>query len=177
MYNNISPWVRYSQGDFFMRKIIIFLLVVCCLAIYINKDSDREIRVRVIPNSDSSNDLVIKNEVKDCTIVYLRELYSSNYDEYLSNINTTMNGFEGLLENTFNTKVSIKLGYHTLYNKTYNNNAVENTKEMTLLVIIGEGKGSNWWGTIYPEFLEVDSDEEFKYESLIVSILNNFKGE
>ena len=35
---------------------------------------------------------------------------------------------------------------------------------MTLYVIIGEGKGSNWWGTVYPEFLTVNGSEEVKYE-------------
>jgi Stage II sporulation protein R (spore_II_R). len=142
-----------------------------------NFNEAKEIRVRIIPNSDSSLDLRQKEKAKDITICYLREAYSEDYETYLSNMKKTLSDFEKLLTKQLQDSVKLELGNHTLYNKTYNNSAVKNTGEMTLYVIIGEGKGSNWWGTVYPEFLEVNSSEEVKYESLILSIFNKIKGE
>lgn len=73
--------------------------------------------------------------------------------------------------------MEVSLSNHTLYNKTYNNSAVKNTSELTFYVVLGRGEGSNWWGTVYPEFLLVSSSEEVHYESLILSIFNKIKGE
>lgn len=167
-----------DKGDLFMRKILIGLLVIVCIGIGIHSlNKEEEIRVRIIPNSDTKKDLDIKEKAKDITVCYLKEAYSKNYDEYLSNLKYSANAFEDILEKELKQNVKIELGNHTLYNKTYNNNAIKNTSEMTLYIILGEGKGSNWWGTIYPEFLEVSSSEEIRYESLILSIFNKIKGE
>ena len=86
-----------------------------------------------------------------------------------------MSSFELALEKELKQSVEVQFENHTLYNKTYNNNAVKNTNEMALYVIIGEGKGDNWWGTVYPEFLEVNGSEEVKYESLILSIFKKIR--
>lgn len=160
-----------------MRKLLLVLLVIACLVIGLQQlNREKEIRVRIIPNSDHSSDLEIKEKAKDITVCYLKEAYDKDYDIYLDNLSKTKNSFELLLEKELQEEVEIQLGNHTLYNKTYNNSAVENTSEMTMYIVLGEGKGSNWWGTIYPEFLEVNSSEEVRYESLILSIFKKIKG-
>lgn len=160
-----------------MRKLIIVILVIACLVIGLQQlNREKEIRVRIIPNSDTSSDLEIKEKAKDITVCYLKEAYDKDYDVYLDNLSKTKKSFELLLEKELHEDVKIQLGNHTLYNKTYNNSAVENTSEMTMYIVLGEGKGSNWWGTIYPEFLEVNSSEEVRYESLILSIFKKIKG-
>ena len=58
----------------------------------------------------------------------------------------------------------------------YNNNVIENSNELTLYIEIGTGKGSNWWGTVYPEFLIVSSSEVMEYESIFVNIFKKIKG-
>lgn len=160
-----------------MRRIIIIFLAIFCFFIILNHKETKEIRVRIIPNSDSRIDLDVKNQAKDITICYLKEAYSENYDIFLDNIEKTKREFNILLEKELNRTVEVSLGNHTLYNKTYNNSAVKNTSQMVLYIIIGNGNGSNWWGTVYPEFLEVSSSEEIKYESLIVRIFDKIKGE
>ncbi|MDE7264624.1 MAG: stage II sporulation protein R [Anaeroplasmataceae bacterium] len=161
-----------------MRKIIIVGIVLLFgLTLFFKLQEEPEIRVRIIPNSDEAYDLEVKEKAKTVTICYLKEAYDSNYETYVSNLRKTIPFFENALSQELKENVEIQLGNHTLYNKTYNNSAVKNTSEMTLYIIIGEGKGSNWWGTVYPEFLEVNGSEEVKYESLILSIFNKIKGE
>ena len=159
-----------------MRKILLVgLILVCAVMVFMKTQETKEIRVRVIPNSDSAKDLTTKEKAKDITVCYLKEAYDKEYTTYLSNIRNTMAYFEVALKNELKQDVEVQFGNHTLYNKTYNNSAVKNTNEMTLYVIIGEGKGDNWWGTVYPEFLEVSSSEEVKYESLILSIFKKIR--
>lgn len=166
------------KGEFFMRKIIIAgLIILCVILLFTRSQEEKEIRVRIIPNSDEASDLKVKEIAKNITVCYLKEAYDDNYNSYLNNIKETIPYFESALEKELKENVEVQLGNHTLYNKTYNNSAVKNTSEMTLYVVIGEGKGSNWWGTVYPEFLEVNSSEEVKYESLILSIFKKIKGE
>ncbi|MDE6660870.1 MAG: stage II sporulation protein R [Anaeroplasmataceae bacterium] len=161
-----------------MRKIIIAgIIILCIVLVFTRSHEEKEIRVRIIPNSDEVSDLKVKETAKDITVCYLKEAYDREYNTYLKNLKQTLTLFESALEKELKEDVEVELGNHTLYNKTYNNNAVENKNAMTLYVIIGEGKGSNWWGTVYPEFLEVNSSEEVKYESLILSIFKKIKGE
>ena len=161
-----------------MRKIILAGIIILCIILgFTRSQEEKEIRVRVIPNSDEAIDLKVKEKAKDITVCYLKEAYDTKYTTYLNNLKETLPLFESALEKELKEEVEVELGNHTLYNKTYNNNAVRNKSEMTLYVIIGEGKGSNWWGTVYPEFLEVNSSEEVKYESLILSIFKKIKGE
>ncbi len=161
-----------------MRKIVLLGIIIAFIIVfYLNMNQEKEIRVRVIPSSDEATDLRVKEKAKDITICYIKEAYDKDYDVYSKNIKATMNAFEDILKKELGESVQVEFANHTLYNKTYNNSAVKNTEEMTLYIIIGEGKGSNWWGTVYPEFLSVSGTEEVKYESLILSIFKKVKGE
>ena len=71
-----------------MRKIIIFILMILFIvAVFIDMDGEPEIRVRIVPNSDSKRDLAIKEKVKDITICYLKQAYDSDYYVFIDNIN------------------------------------------------------------------------------------------
>lgn len=161
-----------------MRKIgIIVLILLFSWALYSNMNKQEEIRVRVIPNSDTTTDLVLKEKTKDMVVCYLKEGYSKDYSVFFNRINQTYTLLEEIIENELAVECTITFDKHTLYNKTYNNSAVENKNTMMLYVVLGTGKGSNWWGTVYPEFLQISSSEEIVYESLIVQLFQKIKGE
>jgi len=159
-----------------MRKLgLIIVFIFFGITLLNNLSKEEEIRVRVIPNSDESRDLLEKEEAKELVICYLKEAYSSDYNEFISNINKTKDDFEIMLEKVLATDCTISFDKHTLYNKTYNNSAIKNESTLVLLVVIGDGGGSNWWGTVYPEFLDISSSEEVKYESLIVNLFRKIR--
>ena len=156
-----------------MRKLILSFIIILFLAVYfINSNSDKEIRVRIIPNSDRLEDKELKNEVKKITIGYLASLERKDYNKTIEEINNSIDKLE-YGWGDYDAKVSFD--YHTLYNKTYNDNAIKDEEAYTLYIILGEGKGSNWWGTIYPEFLGISSEEEIKYKSFFYELFT--KGE
>lgn len=156
-----------------MRKIILSAIIILFIgAFFINSSNEKEIRVRVIPNSDSLIDKELKKNVKEITIGFLASLERRNYNSTIEEINNNIDKLEYVLRD-YNAKVSFD--YHTLYNKTYNDNAIKDEEAYTLYIVLGEGKGSNWWGTIYPEFLGISSEEEIKYKSFFYELFT--KGE
>ena len=157
-----------------MRKTTFIILVIVCIIIMINNigDDNKEIRVRIIPNSNGEKDLYEKQIVKNVVICYLKEAYDENYNYYIDNINSKLQYLENVIAENIDQNVIINFGNHTLYNKTYNSSVVKNTIELTLLVTIGKGQGDNWWGTVYPDFLLVNGQEVMKYESLFIKLFN-----
>ena len=57
-----------------MRKILLMIVIIIFL-VCIFYDEQEEIRVRIVPNSDSKEDLEIKEIVKNITVCYLMEAY------------------------------------------------------------------------------------------------------
>lgn len=159
-----------------MRKFLLVVLAILCLGVFIiqNNNTEEEIRVRIIPNGNSEKDLEEKKEAKNIVLCYLEMIFDESYEVCLSNIDQTYKELEKSLEKKF-IDVSVSFGKHTLYNKTYNDNAIKNTKTYTLYIVLGNGDGDNWWGSIYPEFLSVSGDTEYKYESLLVNVLKKIK--
>lgn len=154
-----------------MRKFLFVAIVsVALLIVIFNSNKEEEIRVRIIPDSNESSDLEEKEKVKNVVMYYLEQIYSNDYDTYFNNINNTYTGLEDIIDKNI-TDVSVTFSSHTLYNKTYNNSAVENKDCYTLYVVIKSGKGSNWWSSIYPEFLYDGSIEVIEYKSLILELL------
>lgn len=158
-----------------MRKIVLIILVVICLAVYFFREAEpEEIRVRIIPNSNQTADIEKKEEVKDVVLCYLSMVYDSSYEQCMSNIHKTYQELEKSLNQEFGS-IQVSFNKHTLYNKTYNDNAIKNTEAYTLYVVIGSGSGDNWWGSIYPKFLSVSGDTEIQYESLLANVVKKIK--
>jgi len=157
-----------------MRKLLFVVIVVLAflsLTFRLN-NKEEEIRVRIIPNSNEAIDIDVKENVKSIVIDYLKLVYNENYEMCCNNINNKIDELELDLANKFKD-ITVNFGYHTLYNKTYNDNAIQNKKEKTLYIVIGEGKGDNWWGTIYPEY--ISGGEEIEYESILINVINKIK--
>ena len=157
------------------RIFIIVALIIIAVTININNKKE-EIRVRIIPNSDEKEDILLKEKVKSAVIYYLDRIYVEDYDEYVNNINQSLINLENIIDDNY-IDCNIDFSYHTLYNKEYHNIALKNEKVLTLVITLGSGKGSNWWGTIYPEYLKVEGESVVEYESLFVNLINYIKGD
>lgn len=137
-----------------MKRILfitITLIVVCFL--FFQKE---EIRIRVIGNSDSENDIKEKEEV----VKYLNEFILKDQiltEEYF--INNSL-----MIEEKLNEKFSdIKVSYekHTFYNKSYNGSVLNDGTYQTLLIRIKEAKGSNWWSSVFDGKIHSGSNVDY----------------
>ncbi len=65
-----------------MRKIGLGLLIIVFIVVVVlNLKEDKEIRVRIIPNSDLTCDLEVKEKAKEITICYLKEAFDEDYED------------------------------------------------------------------------------------------------
>jgi hypothetical protein len=141
-----------------MKKLllIISLFTVC---FFLLKNKDEEIRIRVISNSDTELDIDYKNDV----VKYLKneilvdekltdKFFEDNYLVIEQKLNEEFNDIEVLYQ------------YHRFENKTYNGNAIGDIYCKTLIISIGFGNGSNWWGSIFEGSLKKESTDTINYQ-------------
>ena len=142
-----------------MKNIFLLLLglmVVCFL--FLKKDEE-EIRIRVISNSGQDSDIYYKEEV----VEYLK-------NEILANRKLNEDYFKRnykVIEKELNEKfenITVSYDKHYFVNKTEDNIILENKLYNTLLIYIGDGEGPNWWGSIFDETLQFESEEAITYK-------------
>lgn len=159
-----------------MKKLVPVIIIILLLICLLKPSKEEDIRVRIIPNSNSETDLIIKEKVKGEVIDFLTLNYDEDRERFIKNINFNITTITSDLESKdINAKISLQK--HNFYNKTYNGSSVKNEEVLTFLVVIDEGKGDNWWGSIYPNFLEMNSSEVVEYRSLLKEIYSKIKGE
>ena len=121
------------------------------------------IRFHVIANSDSDEDQNLKLKVRDAVIDYLQpklEL-SSSIEESETIIKSEYKKLENIsknivLENGYKYDISVGIDYSTFPTKQYSNVVLPAGEYKALRIIIGEGKGKNWWCVMFPPLCIVD---------------------
>ena len=121
------------------------------------------IRFHVIANSDSEEDQNLKLKVRDAVIDYLQpklEL-SSSIEESETIIKSEYKKLEDIsknivLENGYKYDISVGIDYSTFPTKQYSNVVLPAGEYKALRIIIGEGKGKNWWCVMFPPLCFVD---------------------
>ena len=71
------------------------------------------------------------------------------------------------IEDELNEKfdnITVKYEKHLFTNKLTEDEVLENKEYKTLLVIIGDGRGPNWWGSVFDEELYDCGSGEVKYK-------------
>lgn len=149
-----------------MKKITIIFVIAIIILMSASKGEKKEIRVRVIPEDNSSIQYEIKQEVISVVKNYLKTIIDKNmnYEEMDKSLNQNYNQINKLLSD-YNCKVSYQ--YYNFPLKSYNDNVIKEKRCKTLLIEIGKAKGDNWWGSLYPDLLSINSEEKIEYRSFI----------
>ena len=124
---------------------------------------DKLIRFHVIANSDSDKDQKLKLKVRDEVISYLQpKLENSNsIEESEKIIKNEYKTLENIIKkviskNGYNYIVKVGLEYSNFPAKQYSSVVLPAGKYKALRIIIGEGKGKNWWCVMFPPLCFVD---------------------
>lgn len=170
-----------------MKKIIIILTLITAYLIYSElKDEeilipDTAIRLRVIPNSNSSLDQNMKTKVKDyleentyellrneINIDKARNLIQENLPTLDENINKI---FE---ENNYNMNYTINYGNNYFPEKEYRGITYNEGYYESIVISIGEAKGDNWWCVLFPNLclIDLENTEDKEYKSWVVETIN-----
>lgn len=170
-----------------MKKIIIILTMLTSILIY-NEFKNNEviipdtaIRLRVIPNSNSSLDQSMKNKVKKylekntyatlSNVIDIEEARTKINDS-LSNLDININKI--FKDNKYNMEYTVDFGYNYFPEKKYRGLKYEEGYYESLVITIGEGKGDNWWCVLFPNLCLVDLENKtnVEYKSWIVEQIN-----
>ena len=118
---------------------------------------EKLIRFHVLANSDSDEDQNLKLKVRDAVIDYLQPKLSKSKDIEESELIIKQEyekieeiGKNIILENGYNYDIKVGIDYSEFPTKKYSNVVLPAGEYKALRIIIGEGKGKNWWCVMFP---------------------------
>lgn len=166
------------------RKIFLILLGLIIIAVYSQNETeitipDSSIRLRVIPNSNESKDINIKEKVKDYleTDIYTLLKDTDNIDKARNVINENIPIIETNIDNIFknnnyNLPYQVNFGYNYFPEKTYQGKTYEEGEYESLVIYIGDAKGDNWWCVLFPNFCLIDTEKKHEYKSYFKELID-----
>ncbi len=137
----------------------LFICIISCFSFEKDCDSIREkvLRLHVIANSDSVADQELKLKVRDRIIEESGELFtlSESTEEAEQNLKNALGELSILTEKVIkeegsNYSVEVRAEPSYFPTKSYGNLTLPAGTYKSLKVIIGEGKGKNWWCVLFP---------------------------
>lgn len=165
-----------------MKKIIYGILIIVMILVISKPRYDLSgdmVRFRVIPNSNSSKDILIKEKVvNELSTLLFKDTNDINEtrNNIVNNLDKVNNSIDKVFsENNYNLKYKVKYGMNYFPSKEYNDIRFEAGNYESLVVEIGEAKGNNYWCILYPPLCMVDyeKDTKIEYKSKIMEILSN----
>ena len=173
----------------FLKKISIILAIiitVLCIKEYSKENTiipKEAIRIRIIGNSNSLEDQMLKLKVKNKVEKTINEQLTNtkNIEEARITIKNNLKKIDELLKETIqsnNYEINYGLNYFpekNLYGIKYEEGNYE-----SLVINIGEAKGNNWWCVLFPPLCMIDAEIEennknIEYKSKILEIINEYK--
>ncbi len=122
-----------------------------------NEIRDNVIRLHVLANSDSEQDQQVKLKVRDALLECGSELFDGtvnrdNAEETLAKERDFLvqKANEVLAENGFEYKAEIYLTEEYFQTREYESFTLPAGEYLALKVILGSGKGHNWWCVMFP---------------------------
>lgn len=165
--------VEYIKKRIYVM-IAILIAVLSVITIIISKEiskidactedyREKLIRFHVIANSDTDEDQNLKLKVRDAVIAYLQPKLenSTSIEESEAIIKAEHDNLERvskdiISKNGYDYNIDIKLEYSNFPAKQYSSVVLPAGKYKALRIIIGEGKGKNWWCVMFPPLCFVD---------------------
>ena len=156
---------------FFLVVGSILFIVICILLNSPKQDLssslfNKIIRFHVIANSDTTFDQNLKLEVKDKILEYIspklkdskniqqsREILRENNKQIIAIAQNVVK------QNGYNYTVESTLSRENFPIKTYGNITLPQGNYEAYRVVIGEGKGQNWWCVMFPPLCFIDTSK------------------
>lgn len=169
-----------------MKKILVIIGVILFLLsinynnkeeVFIPKDS---IRFRIVSNSMNEVDLKTKQELKSYIEDYVYDIVSDaksseEADKLLVNNLEKIGKHINQYLNSNNYKIDYGINYFP--RKLYKGVVYEEGMYKSLVITLGDGKGSNWWCVLFPPLCLLDENEttaDVDYQLYVARIIKVF---
>ena len=173
-----------------MKKTFILIIFIFVFYVFISdvlakniKIPNDAIRIRIIPNSNSSFDQDIKLKVKDKLEITMYDLLkdaesSEEAKEIIqNNLELVDKDVKKILsDENYDKGYTINFGKNYFPEKEYKGVKYEEGYYESLLITLGKGEGDNWWCVLFPPLclIEGEEDTEVEYKSIVMEILNKY---
>ena len=149
---------RKLEISLFCGLIISVLLSIISFGASCGEIRQDVLRMHVIANSDSTEDQAVKLKVRDAVLEAGEDLFDGTLtaegaEQVLdSDIERLQNAAQNVLtENGFDYGVRVEIGKDYFNTRTYDGEVTLPAGEYEAVrVILGEGKGQNWWCVMFP---------------------------
>lgn len=173
-----------------MKKFIILVLsLIIILLIYSSANNyfkipDEAIRFRIIANSNSFDDQLIKEQLRKDIEPIIENMLgdSSSIDEARLSINDNIGELTNeidkfLKDNNYDIEYMVNYGDNYFPKKTYKGTLYQEGSYESLVITLGKGEGDNWWCLLFPPlcYIDFDDTEEVEYKFLIEQIFDKLK--
>ena len=125
---------------------------------------EEAIRLRILANSDSASDQLVKRVVRDEVVKAMNSWATGQetIEEARQTIRTKLPELQSIVADVlasrgFSYDSTAELGLVDFPTKMYGNEVYPAGKYEALLITIGEGKGQNWWCVLFPPLCFVDA--------------------
>ena len=163
-----------------MKKILIIIAIIIVVMSLSKNDTiiipKESIRFRVIANSNSQEDQMIKEKVVS---KLKKNLSSLTYTP--KNINETRKSIKDnlkIIDETLRQEVkdySINYGYNYFPEKVYKGIYYEEGEYESLVITLGEGIGNNFWCVLFPPLCLIDEEQdEVEYTTFIKELIDKY---
>ena len=149
-----------------MKKIILITLlfaIIICSANEEDKISEDAIRFRVIANSNSVEDITMKEKIVEelSGIIFTNKSRDEIKKNILNNLSTIENRIDKIFENNnYNKTYNIVYGLNEFPKKEYNGKVYDEGLYESLVIEIGDAKGNNYWCFLYPSLCMSDFENK-----------------
>ncbi len=156
-----------------MRRVTLIGLIAgmfwcgTCIADH-HKLGEEVIRLHVVGASDAKEDQTVKLQVRDAVLECLQQGIgsSANTDEAMEYILENLDQLKAAGDRTlekagFHETCSVTLTEEKFPTRAYDTFSLPEGVYRSLRVVIGEGKGKNWWCVVFPELCFGATAEEF----------------
>lgn len=172
-----------------MKKALIFIALVVVIVFSLNNKTNEyvivpneSIRFRIIPNSNSIEDIYMKEKVKESISNVINEIETSdNIDETRKNIISSIPKVESsidtlFIENNYDKTYKVKYGMNYFPEKIYKGVKYPEGNYESMVVEIGNASGDNYWCVLFPPLcmIEAEESEDIEYKFFISEIINKF---
>ena len=157
--------------------IAILISIIFSIASFANTSEsvrNKVLRLHVLANSDSAEDQELKLKVRDALLNAGCDIFNGStdvnnarlkiepYTDYLINVAEKV-----IIDNGFDYDVKIYLCNEYFTTRTYETVTLPAGEYLALKVIIGEGKGHNWWCVMFPPMCISAADEENEMKNVL----------
>ncbi len=148
---------KQIEKSFILGFIISVLVMMTGFIGQCENISDRVFRLHILANSDSEEDQLLKMKVRNRIIEYSQNIFEKAEnkleaqmftDIYLEEIREIAQ--KEIYDQGFDYPVSVELTNMYFNTRHYNNVTLPAGNYDALRILIGEGKGRNWWCVMFP---------------------------